>query len=75
MTNVSVLPRYILTDVPAALRQLANQIESGDVSANRVVVVIEPEGETVDYRAFGEDFTLAHAVGMLTAAQYEILHG
>ena len=63
-SNVSRFPLYNLTNIPESLRKLANDIESGDVQAVRVVVVIEPDAG-LTYRAFGsEPFTQAHAAGI-----------
>lgn len=63
--TISAFTRYNMTDIPEALRLLANHIEHDGLESSRVVVVIEsPEG-MVKYRAFGaEPFTQAHALGM-----------
>lgn len=63
--TVTAFPLYKLNDIPEALRQLANKIEHGDVSAVRCVVCIEPEEGQPTYSAFGaEPFTNAHASGL-----------
>lgn len=38
VTNVTAFPRYQLTNVPNALRQLAAQIESGGLPVTHVVL-------------------------------------
>lgn len=72
--SVTAFPRYKLTDIPDALRQLANRIEHGEIDAVRVVVAIERETGPFDYKAFGQEpFTNAHAVGLCFAAASKIL--
>lgn len=69
---------YKLHDIPEALRLLAHQIETGTTKCRHVVVVMQVEGDApgdavCDYRAFGVDFSRAHAVGLLAYAQREIM--
>lgn len=72
--TVAAFTRYKLHDVPEALRLLAHEIETGEVSCVRCMVVLEPDGFGVDYRAFGaEPFTLAHAVGLLEWAKGNVI--
>jgi hypothetical protein len=68
---VTPLPIYNLHSIPEGLRQLAHRIESGEISAERCLVVLESEGVSV--QGFGaEPFTRAHAIGLLQAATWEI---
>jgi hypothetical protein len=79
---VTPLPIYNLHSIPEGLRQLAHRIESGEISAERCLVVLEPDGvgagevlesEGVSVQGFGaEPFTRAHAIGLLQAATWEI---
>lgn len=73
MSNVTQFPRFKLTDVPASLRTLAAQIESGDRPTRRVVVCMETECGGFDYCAIGEDFSRAHALGLLRLCEHEII--
>lgn len=72
-SNVTEFPLYNLTSVPESLRKLAKFIEDNPDCARRVVVVIETDHGVVDYKAFGEDFSRAHAVGLLHFAQLRII--
>ena len=72
--SITAFPKYNLYDVPEALRQLANRIEHGEISAVRVVVCIEPENGSPTYSAFGsEPFTNGHAAGLSFFIAGEIL--
>lgn len=73
MSNVTAFPYYQIHNVPEALRLLAQKIESGQIEAKRVVVVLEDNESAIDYRAFGEDFTRAHAVGVLDVAKQLVM--
>lgn len=75
MNNPAAFPKFILENVPASLRQLANRIEDGHFSARRVVICIETEEGDPDYMAFGEDFSRFYAVGIIQAASHKILKG
>lgn len=71
--SISAFPRYKLTDIPEALRAVANQIEHGELGAVRCVLVIETDDGELTYRAFGsEPFTQAHAVGLCFGIAKEI---
>ena len=70
MSNVSAFPKYILKDLPEALRLLATKIELGEVDAIRAVITLQNQYGTVDYRAFGEDFSIAHAVGLVEVTKH-----
>lgn len=72
-SKLSALPIYKLNDIPEALRAMANRIECGEIDAVRVVVAIEPSDGICTYSCFGQEFTRAHAVGVLHAAAIEIL--
>ncbi len=64
--TVARLERYKLGDIPACLRLLADQIESGSVDAVRMAIVFETSAAGVDYRAFGsEPYTSFHFIGLL----------
>jgi hypothetical protein len=71
--SVTAIPVYQVSDVVAAVRQVANRIESGELSAERCVVILETAEGGVDYKAFGKDFTRAHAVGLCFCAAQEIM--
>lgn len=76
VTNVTAFPRYQLTNVPNALRQLAAQIESGELPVTHVVLAIEhnQDGQSnTTYRVFGEDLTPSHAAGILEASKLMVL--
>lgn len=76
MSKVTTFCCYNLGNIPEALRLLAHQIELKQVSAVRCVVILEPEEgtlPTMDYKAFGEDFSRAHAAGLCFAAAHEIV--
>lgn len=63
--SVSPFTRYKLTDIPEALRLVANKIEHGDIDAVRCVLLLEDSDGGFEYKAFGaEPFTVAHAVGL-----------
>lgn len=67
-------PAYKLGDIPACLRRLADQLESGEEVALRAVVVLDRDDDEVDYKAFGaEPFTRATAVGLCFSACYKML--
>lgn len=71
--SVSVFPLYKLTDIPEALRAVANKLEHGDLDAVRCVLVLETSAGDVDYKAFGaEPFTRAHAIGLCFSIASEI---
>lgn len=73
--TVTKFPLYNLYNIPEALRKLADEIESGEVDAVRVVVVIEPE-VGLDYRVFGsEPFTFAHASGLCHGMANKLILG
>lgn len=71
---IKPFPFYKLTDVPEALRQVANQIEHGELPADRCLLILELESDKgVEYRAFGkEPYTRAHAIGLCFAIAKEI---
>lgn len=72
--KVTAFPKYNLSDIPEALRQLANRIEHGEINAVRAVVCIEPEEGAPTYAAFGaEPFTNAHASGLCFFVAGEVL--
>lgn len=72
--SVVAFPLYKITDIPESLRQLANRIECGEITAERVVVAIEPGNAPCTYVAFGsEPFTRGHAAGLLSAAAHKLL--
>lgn len=71
--NITKFPLYKLPDIPACLRRLADQLESGDEEAVRTVVILELPDGGVEYLAFGaEPFTRAHAIGLCFVAAGEI---
>jgi len=70
--GVIPFPRFNLTDVPASLRRLADQVESGERPTCRVVVCMESEGGGHDYCAIGEDLNMYHAIGLLHSCIVEI---
>lgn len=74
---VKALPIYKLTDIPEALRQLANRIDAGELEKpERIVIAIEHSNGSLDYKAFGkEPFSKAYAIGICHGAIDEILHG
>jgi len=72
--KVSAFPLYKLHDIPDALRQVANKLEHGELSATRCVLVMETAEGTIDYACFGEEpYTRAHAVGLCIAAAQTVL--
>lgn len=73
MGEAIAFPRFKLTDVPASLRTLAAQIESGERPTRRAVVCMETDDGEFDYCAIGEDFSRAHALGLLRLCEHEIV--
>jgi len=74
--TVSAFKRYKLHNIPEALRQVANQIEHGDIDAVRCCLVVETKEGPVQYRAFGEEpFTRAHAIGLCSTASHILMSG
>lgn len=65
-------PHYNLYNIPEALRKLANDIEKG-IPAAHCIVTLQLEDSTLEYRAFGENFTKAHAVGLLEYTKCAII--
>jgi hypothetical protein len=66
--TISAFPKYMLHNIPEALRAVANQISAGDIPMARCVLVFETDAGEVSYRAFGDEpFTRAHAIGMCFA--------
>ncbi len=72
MGSVSAFPKYQLTNIPQALRLLAEKVETGELDARHMVVVIQGLDGSIDYKAFGDDFTKPHAVGLLELAKLQI---
>lgn len=71
--NITKFPLYKLPDIPACLRRLADQLESGEEEAVRTVVILELPDGGVAYKAFGaEPFTRAHAIGLCFVVAGEI---
>ena len=71
--NVTAFPLYKLTDIPEALRAVANALEHGGLDAVRCVLVLEADDGSVDYKAFGDEpFTRAHAIGLCFSIAKEI---
>ena len=53
---VKALPVFKLNDIPEALRQLANRIDSGEFKApERIVIAIEYDTGKLTYKAFGAE--------------------
>lgn len=72
--TVEAFPLYQLNDIPNALRQLANKIDDGQVSAVRCVVALETDVGEIDYKAFGaEPFTVSGAIGICFAAANKLV--
>jgi hypothetical protein len=72
MSNITRFPNFNLSDVPACLRKLADDVESGERPARQVVVCILNEDGKTDYAAFGPDFFWIVAVGLLEAIKVRI---
>jgi hypothetical protein len=71
--SVALSPRYKMTDIAASLRQVANQIEHGELEAEHCILILETADGAAEYRAFGsEPFTRAHAIGLCFAIAKEI---
>ncbi len=64
---------YDLDNVVSALRLLANQIEHDPTICSRCVVCLEDADGKTDYRAFGQDFTRAHAIGICAMTMRNII--
>lgn len=72
--TVTKFPLYKLPDIPACLRKLADDIDGGNESAVRSVIVLEQSDGAVTYKVFGlEPFPQAHAVGLCFSASQSIL--
>lgn len=72
--TITKFPMYKLPDIPACLRKLADDIEGGNESAARAVIVLEQSDGAVTYKVFGlEPFPQAHAVGLCFSAAQDIL--
>jgi len=71
--SISAFTRYKLTDIPEALRLLAQQIECEEIRTERILIAIELD-EGIDYRAFGhEPYTRGHASGLAMGAAMKIM--
>ena len=76
MGVVKPFPLFNLSNIPEALRKLANDFEQSPETAERCVVVFESADGLVDYKAFGADpFTISRAAGMCHVAGTTILTG
>lgn len=74
MSNVTPIKKPPFgANAPAALRDLADAIEAGDVQAKHVVVVVELVGGGHFYRGYGSDFNGIHALGLLEAGKISII--
>lgn len=73
MSNVSPFRNYQLTNIPNALRLMAEKVETNSLEAKHMLVVFQRKDGTTDYCAFGEDFNKAHAIGLLEVAKHQVL--
>lgn len=71
--SVTEFPIYNLYNIPEALRKVANEIEANPASARHIVLVLQNEDGGCNYRAFGKDFSRAHATGLLVYGQALIM--
>ena len=55
MSNVSVLSGAKVSDIPAMLRRMAEQIEAGDVSASSMLVIIPRDQDWPEIFGWGEN--------------------
>ena len=56
-----------LADVPTGLRQLANQIDSGHINVNNVVVALAKNNGEADYAILGGPINGYMALGLMEA--------
>lgn len=73
MSNVLPFRHYQLTNIPNALRLMIEKVEAGSLVPQHMLVVFQRDDGTLDYCAFGDDFTKAHAIGMLEVAKHQVL--
>ena len=72
--KVTAFPIFNLFNIPEALRKVANDIEKNPDNCNRIVLCGRNEAGELWYKAFGDkDFRKLDALGMLTAAQFNIM--
>ncbi|AMW36180.1 hypothetical protein [Xanthomonas phage XAJ2] len=71
MNRVKTLtPKLNLDNVPICLRKLADEIESGDVDAETVLIVYRSKAEQrVSYGHYGEDMPVSECIGLLEYAK------
>lgn len=54
MSNITTLRTAKLNDIPAMLRQMADQIEAGDVSASSMLVIIPRTDDWPEIYGWGD---------------------
>lgn len=70
MGVVKAFPLFNMSNIPEALRKLANDIDRDPDMADRCVVVLESSDGLVHYKAFGADpFTISHARACATSQE------
>lgn len=72
--NVTEFPLFNLTNIPEALRKVANDIDTQPDRCVRIVLCAERSDGTVWYKAFGPtDFIKAQAVSIVEYAKADIM--
>ncbi len=69
--NILKFPHRNLTDIPACLRRMAEQIEAGDIKVESLIIVSPVEGNWPAIFGFGDDKHLdaMHVIGWLEIAK------
>jgi hypothetical protein len=73
LTVVPLREGSSLQDIPALLRRLAADVESGEVVARTVFVVIPQDGDYPQLRGFGDVDGARGPIEQLALAQYWLL--
>lgn len=74
--NVSALPILNLSNVPEALRQIANRMEMGDLTVKNCVICWTQEDGEPDYSALGPDpFPVMNAIGLIESVKFMMMNG
>lgn len=72
--SVTELPVVVdLSNIPACLRQLAQQIDSGTVNAQSVMILLDKGYESPDYCAFGNEFDGYKMIGLMEAIKHMLI--
>lgn len=66
---IELFPKAPAEDIPAMLRQLADDIESGETPADLVLAIVESR-EGVQPRLFGPATKATHVLGLLHMAAH-----